>query len=435
MRVGAAAGLVALVILTTSSFFLYSVAIGQETGYTALSYAGQLGFAYAATRRPRAGMVVIAGLFAGLGALAREYGPVLSLCGFVVLACERQTWKYLPLFVLVAAVCGAPWYVRNWVLTGNPVYSTNIGLGFAVNPVHAGELALYRERFGIHTLSAAAWLGVVWRAISGAPLVWLIGLPGVVAVGRKTPAIGISVLVVLFVWLLSINYTAGGVEYSMRVLTPAYVALATAGGYFGGALLQPTGKRKKLVVAIAYLLIVLCGGYAILGCWSHPYPAHLIRETIATTRDGPMDDANPVAVFAKQFEALGFSPARVLTDDAVLAVALRRYTHSQPVMIYSPEVAFVFDKRIEPAEACRRLIADGIGFVALNYLSNTNFFLAQFPFYHDAMTQGVDDSWRLVLGVPDFKWIFSLVPVSKSQSTPNLRPELPPNGLTRKGRS
>ena len=108
IQFGTAGGLLAIAILASSGFFFQGVMIGQENGFIALSYAGQLLFAFAAVRQPKANLVVIAALFAGLGALVREYGPLLSICGFAVLACNRETRRYLPLFVVVSAAIGAP---------------------------------------------------------------------------------------------------------------------------------------------------------------------------------------------------------------------------------------------------------------------------------------------------------------------------------------
>ena len=74
---GTMGGLLALAALASASLFNTGIAIGQETGYTALFFAGQLAFAIAVTRQPSMNLAVMAGLFAGLGALAREYGPAL----------------------------------------------------------------------------------------------------------------------------------------------------------------------------------------------------------------------------------------------------------------------------------------------------------------------------------------------------------------------
>ena len=157
---GPMAGLVALAVLSSSSLFLSGIASGQETGYTALSCAGQLAFAFAAARAPKTSSVVMAGLFGGLGALAREYGPLLSLSGFAVLACQRETRRFVPLFCLVSAVCGSPWYIRNWVQSGNPVYPNDPGLGLPGNPVHLALMATDHQLFALRHVDVADWVRI-----------------------------------------------------------------------------------------------------------------------------------------------------------------------------------------------------------------------------------------------------------------------------------
>src|SRR5262249_23832904 len=66
-RFGESGGWLALLALLSSPLFLSGVAIGQETGYTALSVAGQLAFALSAAHTPRWELALAAGLFAALG--------------------------------------------------------------------------------------------------------------------------------------------------------------------------------------------------------------------------------------------------------------------------------------------------------------------------------------------------------------------------------
>ncbi len=83
---GRAGGVLAVTALSSSAFFLVGVAIGQENGLMAISYAGQLLFAYATIREPKANSVVIAGLFAGLGALRAN---TVRCCHWPDLLCSQ----------------------------------------------------------------------------------------------------------------------------------------------------------------------------------------------------------------------------------------------------------------------------------------------------------------------------------------------------------
>ena len=91
MLFGLVGGLLALATLAGSSLFNSGVAMGQDSGYTALSCAGQLAFAFAAAKQPRLGLAIMTGLFAAQGAIARDYGPALALCGLVALSTDSGT--------------------------------------------------------------------------------------------------------------------------------------------------------------------------------------------------------------------------------------------------------------------------------------------------------------------------------------------------------
>lgn len=400
---GSAGGVLALIVLSSSAFFLHGLAIGQENGYTALSYAGQLLFAFAAIREPRASLIVLAGLFGGLGALSREYGPLLLLSGFAVLACHRETRRYLPLFCLVSAIIGVPWYIRNWVFTGNPVYSLDVGLGFPVNTVFAGILAAYHKYLKWDSYPAAVWLEAGKELLIGAPLALVVGVPGLVAAGRNGIALGISVGASFFLWFLSIPHTSGGMVYTWRVLTPAWVALSIAAGAFGFVLVRATKRWKRLIQAGGALLVVICGVYAVLCCWSQPFTPSEIKNAVFNTRKDPLESYRVQLALAQKLEESNLPAVGVLTDDNSLAIALQRNTRFRPVLIYSPEVAFVFNPYFNADDAMRRLVEKGIRLVSISPHSFNNDYLFKFPFYRDGTK-----NWLLILNAPDAEAIFLL---------------------------
>jgi hypothetical protein len=302
---GPAGGPPALATLASSSLFLAGIAIGQETGYMALSVAGQLAFGLAAVRAPGAAPVAAAGLFAGLGGLAREYGPALSAVGFVVLAAPRPTRRLLPLFCLASLACAGPWYARNWALTGNPLYPRDLGLGLPANPVHAGIFATYRVLFGVQNLSPPDWLRVAALVVKGAPPAALVGVPGLVAAGKRGAALAASVLVVGLLWLGSVGYTSGDIGYSLRVLSPAWVVLSVASGALGPPLARAAGTFARVARPAAVLAVAACGGYAALSCWAHPAPVAEIRRSFLASRRGPLDQYPPLCEARRDDRSLG----------------------------------------------------------------------------------------------------------------------------------
>jgi hypothetical protein len=394
-----AGGWIAIAILATCTLFLRGVAIGQETGYTALSFAGQLAFALAAYHGSRANNVVIAGLFGGLGALSREYGPLLALCGFFVLLCHRETRRHLPLYCLVVTTCGAPWYIRNWVITGNPLYALDV-FGFPSNPVHVGILATYHERFAISNITADTWRHVAVIFLLGAPLVLLTGLAGIAAAGRRGIALALCAAIALCLWLSAIAYTAGGIDSTLRVLTPFWVVLAIGAGTLASTWTNAASKWRNILRGVGLVTWLVCAGYATASALAFPFEVTDLPGAILIASEEPM--AAERLALAKKLETINIPATGVLTDDCYLAVALKRFSRFQPVMVWSPAMAFIFDAQLEPAEIRRRLIENHIALVSVWPESPNNTYLLRSPLYRDD-----SKNWFMVIAYPNVEAIFA----------------------------
>ncbi len=410
---GATGGLIAAGALAGSSLFVYGVVIGQETGFTALSYAGQLAFAIAATRRPQAGSVILAGLFAGIGALAREYGPALALCGFFVLVAERSTRRYVLLFMVVAVLCGAPWYVRNWSRTGNPLYPLDpAGLGLPVNAVQSLLNSSYGERFGPGGFTIAKWGALLLNVLAGAPMAIVFGVMGAVASKTRGLPLLAAAAAGAGLWIWSIPYTVGGVEYSMRVLTPTVVALSVACGAWGPLVAPMCGLSSSLVrralFGVVTTVLLIGGAYTVLYCATFPaaiqnLPAAIrdFRNTMFSRREYPVAQLGGDLDVVKILNESGLPPERVLTDNCYLATALRRSSRFQPVMIWSPEAAFIFDKSLDATTVRQRLRDDRIWYVSV--APTYEFVWARYPFF------AVDGQhWQTVNGTSEFQAVYFL---------------------------
>jgi hypothetical protein len=401
---GFTGGLLALCALASSSLFVQAVAIGQETGYTALSIAGQLAFALLFIRSNKTNAIVVAGLFAGLGALAREYGPLLALGGISVLASHREARRAIPLFCLVAAVAGGPWYIRNWALTGNPLYSIDVAGLFYVNPVHAGIMETYREHLALGKILLGTWVKIAEVLLWGAPMALLMGLPGLRLSGRKGIFLGACGLLALLLWLSSIPYTHGGLHYSLRVLSPAWIALSIAVGAFGPELDRWDSAQRKVVFDMAAAVCGLFGVYGGLCAWAHPFPAREVMRAAVSTRNDPLDmwqDDVTRAILDKQIELPGTS---ILTDSEYFAIALRRHTDQKTVMVWSPDAACLIDPKLEASEVRRRLIEQNISLVFFDPKLNM-LYLQKFPFYRDD-----PPAWRRLLAGRNERGLFLLPP-------------------------
>ncbi|MGH7955907.1 MAG: hypothetical protein ACREH8_02720, partial [Opitutaceae bacterium] len=151
----------------------WSVLLAQETGLTALSITG-VAFALLTWSETRASRwAALAGIFAVLGASAREYGlifPALAAIGLLVFRADRRSWFA---FLAVAATA-VVWPLRTAALTGNPFYSLPLGGCLPVNERFVAWIEYDAEAFSAVLHSASGWSEIGRYLLLCAPL----ALPG-----------------------------------------------------------------------------------------------------------------------------------------------------------------------------------------------------------------------------------------------------------------
>ena len=244
------AGVLAAAILAASPLYFRSVVLGQETGLTALSIAATIYFIVTARQPNDVPAMVSAGLAAALCALSREYGWIAVIAGVIALLWRRQPLKQVFVFGAVATAAAAPWYVRNWILSGNPFYSLRFG-SFAVNPIHDRILHYYSASLGVQQWTVGNWASVLSVLLLFATFQVLAGIPGGFTRFRPHGYLIVIALLLVAVWIQSVGFTSGGAEGSMRVLSPALVVLSiTAAG-----LLEPLTRRARWYTAVAVAII------------------------------------------------------------------------------------------------------------------------------------------------------------------------------------
>ncbi len=387
-----------LLALASSPLLIRSVEIGQESGYLALAVAGQICFALVAIRRPSLGPVYAAALFAALGALAREYGPALALPGLCILlytpASRRYAWQY----ALLTAVVASPWYLRNWVLTGSPLYPLTLPDSPHANPLLSSLMAYYGEFLGVGNFGAKEWLEIGLELIAGGAAALLAALPYLAFKGRRLFPYTLSLLLITALWLLSISKTSGGVVYSMRVLAPAVVILAIIAGE---ALHRLTAtKWSKLVPA----LLIPASFWSILTVLSYPSTPLQLPAALFSTRNEVPEFCEKDSEFAALISRLEAPVTGILVDSPYFAVILKRETRFRPVIIWSSEVSSILAKGHSSAETATLLQGQGITMIALNRSSLHNNFLFRLPFYRDGVKE-----WREIATLDD--WVlFALRP-------------------------
>jgi hypothetical protein len=366
-----------LLVLVASPLLARSVLIGQESGFLALAVAGQICFALAASRTPSLRPVIAAALFASIGAVAREYGPALALPGFVILilapATRRYAWKY----ALIAALLSAPWYIRNWLIAGSPLYPLFLPGSPRANGLLAALVRYYGEIFGLSRFGTSEWLSIVYELFGGCSLALAAALPCLLKNGRRLLPYSLSLALVTILWLWSVGKTSGGVVYSMRVLAPAVVVLAICAGEF---LRQLTDERRW-----KYLpwLLVPSALWGLLSVLAFPLAPDQLSQAFSSTKGELPEFCEGHRMFAGSIDRLGIPATGILTDSPYLAVILKRETRFRPVILWSSEVSFMANPQIGSRESRQKLLDLNIRLVAVNISSVHNEFLSRIPFYRD----------------------------------------------------
>jgi Dolichyl-phosphate-mannose-protein mannosyltransferase len=360
-RGGPAAGATACALLATSAAFLWGVAMGQETGLTALTTVAMFWFIEKCRDQPEARWWIWAGLAAGTGALAREYGLVLLPLGALVLARRRAPPRHWMEFAITAAVIALPWYLRNMLKTGHPFYSLGMGGLFPANPIHLEYMRVVTEARGITANFAFAFplLAELIALLAGVPMV--VGFWVAFAQRRTFWPWLVAVLVFGGLWLASISQTSGGYTYSTRVLTPVIALLAVLGGI---------GLARLALARYAWLLALFLTVVAL--------------DAAARSLFLPIDTQPPwwrIRFFA--WRDAGEREARwrsntnwsaiteaadnryILVSDPFIHAALVR-CGAKPAPLFSPAVRFLFTASSSFEDQCARLRASGFRFILLS---------------------------------------------------------------------
>lgn len=346
----------AAAVASTSALMLWGVAIGQETGLTALTLVAMFLFLEDYRHTGAWPALLWAGVAAGAGALCREYGLLWPLLGLAALACHGKLGAAWKPFAAAACLVAAPWYVRNWIHTGNPFYAHSLGGLFPVPAIHRELMATIAEMVTPRSLTAMLPLRLTFLALTAGAAIGL-GAVGLLVAKRRGLPLVIGIAGVAALWFWSVRQTAGGWAYSCRVLTPAIALLAVG----AGAALTRFG-RGKVYLALGLSVLAVDGAFRSLYL-----PAHLAGPAWAQAPGAWLEPSRLIQQgrSAPLWKIIADAADGGVIVDHPATGALFAELGAVPVPLVSPRVAFLFDESLASAEILRRLRQERIRFLVL----------------------------------------------------------------------
>lgn len=377
---GAGAGWPALAAAASSSLLLWAGAMGQETGMTSLTFAA-LAFLLAEHRvEAKASTAFWAGLAAGTGALSREYGLAFVVFGLGVLLAQRASRGALQRFIATAALVAGPWYVRNWIVTGNPLFPHALGGLFPTNPIHGVMMQAIANYWGVGAgYFDARYIPVVIAMLAGPLLV--LGLIGLFRAGRAGLPLAVGIVLVAGLWWWSIPSTAAGWTYADRVLAPALALCAALAGW----LVRLRGSVRSVLA----LLVSLTAIDAARRSWTLPHHPELAPWPYSfEIWRGARDEISRIRAMQVWPVLIGASGGETIMVDHPAHHAEITLRNGRAAPWFSPAVRSAFESGRSFAETRGQLRANGVRFITMmtgNPMSD--WFCQRYPFLLELSTR------------------------------------------------
>ncbi len=363
----------AVLLAAACPLLTWSVLIGQETGLTALAVIGLVWCLHHLREEDGVSWAALAGIFTVAAASTREYGPIFAAAAVAALFFLRAPPRQMFVLALIALPLAAAWPARVWIMTGNPLYSLDLAGLFPVNQVFTAWNDVFRGPHQFALTSLANWqaLGrywLLWALPAAVGLVALVVL--LVKRLRDAQVVALFTALVLALWFASMAYTAGGLFYSLRVLSPVFALLVVVTSY--AASLCSRNQVVAKITALAVALVLLESLPKTLVLPENPYrvaPRDWLTaggQFIASVR------TDEQALLAK----LKPLPERrkVLSDDAgmprVFAVI-----DTEVAPLWSPEVSWLFDTKLKPEAVAQRWRKSGLRYLVLGKSGATSDFI------------------------------------------------------------
>jgi hypothetical protein len=353
----------AVLLAAACPLLTWSVLIGQETGLTALAVCGLVWCLHHQHEKDGFRWAALAGIFTVMASSTREYGPVFVVAAIAATIFLHAPRRHTLVLALIALPVAAVWPLRVRMLTGNPFYSLNLGGLFRVNQIFTAWNDTFRGSHQFALTSLANWqaLGRYW-------LLWALpataGIAGLVILLirrlREAQVVAGVAALVLALWFVSVSYTAGGLFYSLRVLSPAFALLVVVASYALGLLNRHPAAGKFTALAVALVLVEALPKTLVLP--ENPYRA--------AVRDWPQAGGQFIAsVRAEEQELLAklkplLGRRRIISDDAGMPRVFAAI-NTDVAPLWSPEVAWLFDTSLKPEAVARRWQKSGFRYLVL----------------------------------------------------------------------
>lgn len=327
--------------------------LAQETGLTALGAGGMVLYLLRWRTTNDNRLLIPPALCAALAACAREYGAVAAIVGAAWILLSARRLGAAVIFAAGALLPAAIWHLRVWVITGNPLYAQGFGGLLPTNPVFDAWMQGYVSIYGGSLTSVTGWTEML-RIVALTALSALGGFAVGALVWRRGAGWSLVLAIAaafVAAWIASVPFTAGGLFYSMRVLSPALLL----GCAWGGACLAQwvPGRRHLAGVMAGLSLYAVDASLRALTMPVNPYgvpPTEWLTVGDAIRRDFLREDAAFVERVAQ--EATGL----VLSDAAGLESYFRKHGREYRPL-WSPDVGWLFSGAPGPDAAAhlRRL--------------------------------------------------------------------------------
>jgi hypothetical protein len=281
-------------------------------------------------RAPRTADVALAGTALGLAASAKYHALIfLPALAVAVVAIDRRRWPRWGLVFALGATVGLPWYVKNLVVTGNPLYPLADGV-FGGKLWSAADRAWWPASYADYG-PTSAWKAPLFplfflldpsryeRGYSISLALLVLAPLGAFVAGRWGRVVGLGVLAYVVLWSVAMHQIT---RYLVLVL-PLAAVLAAVGAL---RLVRGTRVGRLAVVAVLAASVAVLLAITALFAWQVGPGVLGIESTPAY-----------VQRLTGTYDALKWVDRRLPPDGRVLVIGVRNlYWLDRPYVAYYP---------------------------------------------------------------------------------------------------